>query len=299
VPAEEFDQHVRQLRALLPRRTSREYRQHAARLYELLVRPIESQLGLRERDTLVFVPGGSLRTIPIAALYDRESDQFLVEKYPLAVIPGLQLIEPHAIDVQHARALLIGLTVATGGFPALKAVGSELEAIDASFESTRLVDQQFVADSIGASLSSEHFNIVHIATHAQFGDSPSNSFLLTYNGRLGLDDLSALIERTRYGDQPLELLTLSACETAAGDERAALGLAGIALRSGARSALATLWPVNDQAAAELIAEFYRQLASGGVSKAEALRRAQRALIAQRTYRHPGYWSPFVLISDWL
>ena len=140
---------------------------------------------------------------------------------------------------------------------------------------------------------------MHIATHAQFGDSPSNSFLLTYDGRLGLDDLSALVERTRYADQPLELLTLSACETAAGDERAALGLAGIALRSGARSALATLWTVNDQAAAELIAEFYRQLASGSVSKAEALRRAQRALIAQRIYRHPGYWSPFVLISNWL
>jgi hypothetical protein len=115
---------------------------------------------------------------------------------------------------------------------------------------------------------------VHIATHAQFGDSPSNSFLLTYDGRLSLDDLAALVERTRFGDQPLELLTLSACETAAGDERAALGLAGIALRSGARSALATLWPVNDQAASELIAEFYRQLASGGVSKAEALRRAR-------------------------
>ncbi len=299
VKAEEFEQSVRQLRALLPRRTSREYRPHAARLYDLLVRPIEAQLGLRERDTVVFVPGGSLRTIPLAALYDRESGRFLVEKYPVAVIPALQLTEPHSIDVEQARALLVGLTVASGDFPALEAVGSELDAVDALFEGTRLVDQEFTAESVTASLSSERFNIVHIATHAQFGDSPSNSFLLTYDGRLGMDDLSALIERTRYADQPLELLTLSACETAAGDERAALGLAGIAIRSGARSALATLWTVNDQAAAELVSLFYRQLASGGVSKAEALRRAQRALIAQRSYRHPGYWAPYVLISNWL
>jgi CHAT domain-containing protein len=290
---------VRQLRALLPRRTSREYRPHAARLYDLLVRPIEAQLGLRESDTVVFVPGGSLRTIPFAALYDREAGRFLVEKYPVAVIPALQLTEPRSIDVQQTHALLAGLTVASGGFPALKAVGSEIAAIAAVFDTKQLVDQDFSAESIAASLSNERFNIVHIATHAQVGDSHTNSFLLTYGGRLGLNELSALVERTRYANQPLELLTLSACETAAGDERAALGLAGIAIRSGARSALATLWTVNDEASAGLIAEFYQQLASGSVSKAEALRRAQRSMIAQRTHRHPGYWSPFVLISNWL
>ena len=107
------------------------------------------------------------------------------------------------------------------------------------------------------------------------------------------------MERTRFRDEPIELLTLSACETAMGDDRAALGLAGIAVRAGARSALATLWTVNDQAAANLIGEFYRQLAQPGISKAEALRRAQVSLLEERPYQHPGYWSPFLLISNWM
>ncbi len=108
-----------------------------------------------------------------------------------------------------------------------------------------------------------------------------------------------LVERTRFSDEPIELLSLSACETAVGDDRAALGLAGIAVRAGARSALATLWTVNDAAAADLIGEFYRQLAQVGVSRAEALRRAQVSLLETRPYRHPGYWAPFLLISNWM
>jgi CHAT domain-containing protein len=95
------------------------------------------------------------------------------------------------------------------------------------------------------------------------------------------------------------LLTLSACQTAAGDDRAALGLAGVAVKSGARSALATLWAINDQASAMLVTEFYRQLLKENVSKAQALQRAQNALMQNVRYRHPGYWSPFLLIGNWL
>ncbi|MGH0028245.1 MAG: CHAT domain-containing protein, partial [Myxococcota bacterium] len=99
-------------------------------------------------------------------------------------------------------------------------------------------------------------------------------------------------------DEPLELLVLSACQTAAGDDRAALGLAGVALRSGARSALATLWSVNDVAAAELVTRFYGELADSA-SRAQALQRAQLQLLEQRALRHPAYWAPFLLISSWL
>ena len=148
-------------------------------------------------------------------------------------------------------------------------------------------------------LSARQIGIVHIASHGEFRAESAESFLLTYDGRLTVDRLSELIGATQFREQPLELLTLSACQTAAGDERAALGLAGMAVRAGARSVLATLWSISDVASAELVSEFYRQLGQSGVSRAEALQRAQIRLISDRRYRHPGYWSPFLLISNWL
>ena len=114
-----------------------------------------------------------------------------------------------------------------------------------------------------------------------------------------MDKLERFMGLSKYRDNPVELLTLSACQSAAGDDRAALGLAGIAVKAGARSALATLWFINDKASSLLIAEFYRQMKDPLISKAEALRRAQLGLISERRYRHPGYWAPFLLIGNWL
>jgi CHAT domain-containing protein len=107
------------------------------------------------------------------------------------------------------------------------------------------------------------------------------------------------MQSSRFRDEPVELLFLSACQTAAGDERAALGLAGVAVKAGARSALASLWHINDQASSLLVSEFYRQLGQAGTTKAEALRRAQQAMQRDLRYRHPGYWSPFLIIGNWL
>jgi CHAT domain-containing protein len=114
-----------------------------------------------------------------------------------------------------------------------------------------------------------------------------------------MDGLERVMKLSRFRDEPVELLTLSACRTAAGDERAALGLAGIAVKAGARSALATLWYINDQASSEMVAEFYRRLAEPDMSKARALQEAQRTLMRDPRYRHPGFWSPFLLIGNWL
>jgi CHAT domain-containing protein len=99
--------------------------------------------------------------------------------------------------------------------------------------------------------------------------------------------------------QPLELLSLSACQTAAGDDRAALGLAGIAIKAGARSALATLWFVNDEASSALVVEFYRQLKNPSMSKAMALRQAQLKVLENPEYQHPIFWAPFLLLNNWL
>jgi CHAT domain-containing protein len=299
IPKERLDREVNDFRRFLQKRQTREYRPYAARLYDWIIRPLEQVIGDQPVDALVFVSGGSLRTVPMGALYDREAKQFLIEKFPIAVLPALSLTDPRPIDRANVRTLLAGLTVPVQGFPALESVGSELDMVADIFSSKTLVDDDFVMSAIESSLTDETFGIVHIATHGQFRSDASDSFLLTYDGRIGLGQLGVLVERTRFRGEPIELLTLSACETAVGDDRAALGLAGIAVRAGARSALATLWTVNDQAAAQLIGEFYRQLAQPGRSRAEALRRAQVSLLEERAYRHPGYWAPFLLISNWM
>src|SRR6185295_17506978 len=120
-------------------------------------------------------------------------------------------------------------------------------------------------------------------------------FLLAYDGRIGLNDLERLIRPGKYRGRPVELLTLSACQTAAGDERAALGLAGLAVKAGARSVLATLWSVQDESTALLMGEFYSQLAGGSaITKARALQLAQLKVLHDPRFDHPGYWAPYLI-----
>ena len=139
-----------------------------------------------------------------------------------------------------------------------------------------------------------------MATHAQFTGDPATSFLLTGDRPLTLDALAKSVGPTQYR-RPLELLVLSACQTAAGNDRAALGLAGVAIRAGARSAIGSLWSISDEAAYELVTNFYRNLRDEKASKAEALRRAQLTLLAdtENHFDHPYYWSPYLMISNWL
>lgn len=143
------------------------------------------------------------------------------------------------------------------------------------------------------------FTIVHIASHGKFEREVKNSFLLTFDDKLTMDRLNQVVGYFRFRGQPLELLSLSACQTAAGDDRAALGLAGIAIKAGARSALATLWFVSDEASSALVVDFYRQLQDPSVSKAMALRKAQLKLLENPDYQHPIYWAPFLLLNNWL
>ena len=148
-------------------------------------------------------------------------------------------------------------------------------------------------------LTETEFSIVHVASHASFSSNPEDSFLLTYDDRITLDDLADLIGRFRLRENPIELLVLSACESAAGDDRAALGLAGVAVKAGANSALATLWEISDEATSELIAHFYRELRDTSLTKAGALQQAQLELTSDPRYEHPFFWSPFILINNWL
>jgi CHAT domain-containing protein len=298
VGAVTLTQSVREFRRTLEKRTTREYLRHSRQLYTWMIRPLEEDLASARIDTLIFVPDGPLRTIPMAALYDGK--QYLVEKYALAITPGLNLTDPRPINRKTTKVLAVGVTEAVQGFDALPFVAAELEAVGKTFgESTTLLDAEFRLGTFEKELKEEPFTIVHIASHAQFGDTFQKTFLLTFDEKLTIRRLDDLVGVFKYRDEPLDLLTLSACETAEGDDRAALGLAGVAVKAGARSALATLWNVNDEAAAQLIAEFYRQLRDPSVSRAAALRRAQVKILSDPRFDHASLWSPFLVIGNWL
>jgi CHAT domain-containing protein len=297
-PAEKLTAEVRQFRRNLETRSTYAYLEQAEELYDWLIKPIHALLTEQRIDTLVFVPDGALRTIPLASLYDGK--QFLVQEFAVAVAPGLSLVEPRPLEEKKVHLLLGGLSEGVQGFPPLDFVPGELKSIEPLYRSQILLNQDFVLPTLREKLTEEQYSIVHIASHGQFGRDASQTFVLTHDAKLTLNDLEAIIRPSQYRGQPVEMLVLSACQTAAGDDRAALGLAGVAVKAGARSALATLWFVNDQSTSVLIKELYNQLReSPGLSKAKALQAAQVKLINDRRYRHPCYWSPYLIIGNWL
>ena len=162
-----------------------------------------------------------------------------------------------------------------------------------------LLDQAFDRARFASVLRNDRPGVVHLASHAEFTGDPDSSFVLTHDDRLSMEELAALVRTTRYGDEPVELLLLSACQTAVGNERAARGLAGMAIRAGARSAMGSLWWVSDEATSELVIDFYQALGTPGISKARALQQAQRVLLGSLEFHHPYYWAAFLLINNWL
>jgi CHAT domain-containing protein len=290
---------IRVFRNGLEDRTSRSYLRQARQLYDWLIGPVEPALESGKIKTLVFVPRGALYTIPLAALQDPKSKRYLIEIIPLAITPGLTLTEPQAIDRESAQLLAVGVSDAVQGFAPLDFVPEEMAAVFELFPGRQLLNKQFVAEAFEYELKQQPFDIVHLASHGEFAANAEDSFLLTYDGRISMDRLAQLVGKTRFRSRGLELLALSACESAAGDDRAALGLAGVALQAGARSALATLWAVNDEVSAQLMIDFYRRLADPSQSRVEALQQAQVKVLQQRAYRHPAYWAPYLLIGSWL
>jgi CHAT domain-containing protein len=297
VDSRTLTQEIRAMRTKLEKRTTWGFLPHAQKLYDWLVRPMEEDLRAQKVGALVFVPDGALRTIPMAALHDGE--QFLIERFPVVTTPGLDLTDPHPISRKGLKVLSGGLTESVQGYPPLPNVKTELEKIHDIYSADCLEDREFVAPRVGEKLKETPYSIVHVATHGEFAGKASETFLLTWDGKIGMDQLDQLIKQCQFRKDPVELLTLSACQTAAGDDTAALGLAGVAVKAGARSALATLWNVSDEAASELVVEFYRQMHDSSVSKAGALRLAQLKMLDMPGRRHPFYWSPFLLIGNWL
>ena len=268
----------------------------AQKIYDWLIRPAESDLIQNNIKTLVFVLDGALRNLPMAALYDGQ--QYLVQKYNIALTPGLQLLEPRRLTREQLRALTAALSEARQGFPPLPATATEVQQISAEVPARVLLNQQFTRPNLQQLIRAVPYPVLHLATHGQFSSNADDTFILSWDDRINVKQLDGLLRVRELGQRPIELLVLSACETAAGDNRAALGLAGIAIRSGARSTVATLWQVNDESTAIFMAEFYKQLANKGVNKAAALRKAQLALLSQSQYQNPYFWAPFVLVGNW-
>jgi len=245
------------------------------------VRPARAQLAARGIRTLVFVPDGALRTIPPAALHDGQ--HYLIQDFAVAVTPGLTLVERSSGLSERATLLLAGLSKGVQGFAPLDFVPTELQEVRAHHAGDELLNEQFLTAGLERRFTDHQYSIVHIASHGQFDRNIANTFVLTYDGNLNLNTLESLIRPSQFRGQPVELLALSACETAAGDDRAALGLAGVAVKAGAQSALATLWFVNDQASTFLMSEFYaRWDRAAGTSKAQALQSAQMKMIGEQT-----------------
>ena len=277
-------------------------------LYSWSIEPLEAQLAAYKVHTLIFVPNGKLQNVPLAALYDGK--QFLLEKYAVALAPSLQSIDTQTTPRTKTKVLAAGMSeqVKVKGriFPALDNVPEELRRIKEIFpKSRKLLNDEFTIESIEQQLRGD-FSVVHLATHGIFSSDPEQTFIVTGDRQtIGIDALSNLLNSNN--NKP-ELIVLSACDTAAGDEQAILGLAGVAVRSGS-STIASIWSVEDAFTTKLMTRFYQELENPNTRKVDALQKAQLSLISslqdnpplpelKQLPPHPYYWAAYVLVGNW-
>ena len=297
---------------------SDEVKEKSQKVYKWLIQPLEQDLEDFKKSssiskpppTLMFVSDGSLRKIPMTALYDGQ--HYLLEKYAVAVAPSLQLFDLQPLPREKLKVLAAAISkeISVEGikipFSQLPNTLAEVEEIENAVSSTRIVkldDDRFTESNLQQRIQLGDFSVVHMATHGQFSSDPKKTYLLihsklpNYGELLNIEGLRKLLQISDHSASKIELLVLSACRTAEGDDRAILGLAGVAVRAGARSTLSTLWKADDRATKDLMKQFYGELVGNNVTKAEALRRAQLALM--NTQIDPTVWAPYVLVGNWL
>ena len=298
VDAQDVFKTVEQYRKDLQIRTTHRFLYNSWKLYDWVIRPLEKLLKVQKIDTLIFAPDGVLRLVPLSTLHDGK--KFLVENYAIGLIPAIRLTQTQNFNKTDIQILINGLSEARQGFSPLPSVKSELRDIKKMFNRKHVLsNNQYTIDNLTIEFTQNNYNIIHIATHGIFAGKKTDSFLLTYNSKLNMDQLESLIGKSIQRNHTVDLLTLSACQTALGNERAALGLAGVAVKAGVKSVVATLWYVDDEATSIAIREFYRQLMTPGLTKAKALQNTQKKLIANPRFWQPLYWAPFLLIGNWM
>ena len=307
IAADEIESKVKDLWGQFnPAASNKRRKAQSQEFYSWLVEPSINNLKAAKIETLVFILDSGLRNLPVSALYDGQ--QYLVENYALALTPGLQLL-PSQTESNNIKAVVAGLSQANQGFVALPGVNTEVQEIADSIDSKVLLNEEFTNERLRQTLkATAQTPILHLATHGQFSSKAEETFILTWNDRIDVNQLEQLLKVREETPKliPIELLVLSACKTAQGDDKAVLGLAGIALKSGARSTLGTLWSVSDESTVLLIDRVYEQIASSNhneavssKNKAQILRQAQLELIRSEQFNHPYYWAAFVLVGNWI
>jgi filamentous hemagglutinin family protein len=319
--AREFTNAVR-----TPRRLNAvDYKEPAKQLYQWLIAPLQPELEANNIDTLVFSMDAGLRTLPLAALFDGK--QFLVEKYSLGLIPSLSLTDTRYADVKDSEVLAMGASKFPEKYDQnpLPAVPLEISTIVGKiWPGSSFLNENFTLANLKNKRNQPQYKIIHLATHGDFQPGGAeNSYIQFWDTKLQLNQLGEL----KLSKPQVELLVLSACTTAVGDEQAELGFAGLAVHAGVKSALASLWYVSDAGTLGLMTEFYQQLRTAPI-KAEALRQAQLAMLrgevrlqdgylvrsnnnqalplpvelsarGDRNLSHPYYWAAFTMIgSPW-
>jgi CHAT domain-containing protein len=310
--AKEFRNQITNYRSL------RGYLAPSQRLYQWLVAPLETDVQAREIQNLVFVMDTGLRSLPVAALHDGKG--FLIDRYSVGLMPSVSLSDTRYKDIKDSQVLAMGAEKFTNQNP-LPAVPVEISTIsERLWRGKSFLDNAFTLENLKQARQQKPFGIIHLATHGEFqSGAPNNSYIQLSDTKLHLDQLRLL----GWNNPPVELLVLSACRTALGDEQAELGFAGLSVLAGVKSSLASLWYVSDQGTLGLMTEFYQQLNSAPI-KAEALRQAQLALLkgqvrleggklrtsgievplppelaqlGNQTLEHPYYWAAFTLIGN--
>jgi len=299
------------------KRSTSNYKASAQKLYQWMIAPLEKDLKELGVDTLLLSVDPGLRSMPFAALFDGK--QFLIEKYSLSLIPSFSLMDTRYGSLKDASVLAMGASEFADK-EALPAVPMELQTIVSEGHGQSFLNSDFTLDNLRSQRLAQPFRVIHLATHSEFVPGfLSNSYIQLWNEKLSLNRMETL----GWNNPSVDLLVLSSCRTALGDREAELGFAGLAVQSGAKSALASLWNVDDRGTLGLMTQFYKQLRSASI-KAEALRETQIAMLSggvriehgklltgggeftlpaslnrgeDTLFSHPYYWSGFTLVGN--
>ncbi|WP_245587404.1 CHAT domain-containing protein [Cylindrospermum stagnale] len=312
IERKEVERQVRQLQIDLEEEyTFDAVKDEGQTVYGWLLKGAEKYLS-KDINTLVFALDTNLRNIPLAALVsgqDAGKPQYLVDKYAIALAPRLEIPNPRLLQGKTLTVLAAGLTEPESEedkqkFPKLRFAKKELDAIKqanpANISVSPLLDTNFRIKNFKNEINTSSFQVLHLATHGEFSSSPEKTFLLTSDEQIVVKEVGNLFRKQAQNQsEPIELLVLSACETAAGDKRATLGISGVAVQAGARSAVASLWSLDDEISVEFTEKFYKQLVDPNLTKAQALQQAQIELKNSPGREHPRYWAPYILLGNWL
>lgn len=288
-------------------------KKEAKLVYDLLLKGAEQYLeGI---DTLVFALDTNLRNIPLAALVIDDKEQtpkYLIDNYALALAPRLDIPKATTLQGKGLKILAAGLKELDPNpeldfkkYPKLNYVEEEIKAIEeianSNFSVYPLINEDFKIKDFKEKINTYAFKVLHLATHGEFSSSPDKTFLLASDEPIDINQIGDIFRnQAQRQPEPIELLVLSACETAAGDKRATLGISGVGVRAGARSSIASLWTLDDAISVEFTEEFYKQLLIPKQTRAQALQKAQIELKKNgRGREHPRFWSPYILLGNWL